>query len=131
MLRKIIQKMKSYTSLPHLADSSNTIKTWMDSNKLKMNSDDTEFILVGSQQQLRKGETSDININTDLIPRSRCIRHLGADLYELLTMIYRQCRTAMSNLQKLKLRMRSLTMEAAKVIALALDIVHLDNAYAS
>ena len=88
---------EEHTTIRQLADSTNTIKPWMNSNKLKMNSDKTEFVLIGSQQQLRKVEISDININTDL-------RHLGADLDELLTwkaMTNWKCGTAMSNLLKL------------------------------
>jgi hypothetical protein len=40
------------------------IKSWMDTNRLKMNTEKTEFILIGSQQQLCKSE---ININGDVI----------------------------------------------------------------
>ena len=39
------------------------IKTWMDMNRLRMNSDKTEFILFGSQKQLQKCITSELNVN--------------------------------------------------------------------
>ena len=79
------------------------IKDWMDLNRLRMNNDKTEFVLIGSRQQLNKAETSVFNINGELITRSKSIKYLGADLDEKLTfkdMINRKCRTAMGNLQK-------------------------------
>ena len=109
------------------------IKDWMDLNRLRMNNDKTEFILIGSRQQLNKAETSVLNINGELITRSKSIKYLGADLDEKLTfkdMINRKCRTAMGNLQKLKLIRKSLTIAAAKTIALGLVIAHLDDANA-
>ena len=116
-----------------LENSTIVIKEWMDQNRLKMNNDKTEFILIGSRQQLDKAQTSVVNINGEIVQKSRCIKYLGADLDERLTfkdMINRKCRTAMGNLQKLKLIRKSLTLEAAQTIALGLVISHLDYANA-
>ena len=43
-----------------------------------MNSDKTEFILIGSKQQLQKCHTKQININSENITRSETIKYLGA-----------------------------------------------------
>ena len=109
------------------------IKEWMDLNRLKMNNDKTEFILIGSRQQLSNTVTSEININGELIKKSRSIKYLGAHFDESLTfkeMLRNKCRTAMGNLQKLKKIRNSLTIEASKTIALGLVISHLDYANA-
>ena len=81
------------------------IKEWMDANRLKMNSDKTEFILIGSKQQLQKKSTSEIVIYGQTIERSKKIKYLGADLDQQLSlkeMITRKCKTAMGNVQMLK-----------------------------
>ena len=58
------------------------IKTWMDLNRLKMNTAKMEFIVInrvefivfGSKQQLKKVEVASINVNGDSIPRSEVIK---------------------------------------------------------
>ena len=42
----------------------------MDNNRLKMNTDKTEFVMIGGRQQLSKATTSDINVNGDIIQLS-------------------------------------------------------------
>ena len=93
----------------------------------------TEFILMGSRQQLCKSETTEVNINGEVIHRSRCIKYLGAYLDERLSlkdMINRKCRIAIANVQKLKRIRKCLSTGAAKTIALGLIISHLDYANA-
>ena len=53
------------------------VKNWMDQNRLKMNSDKTEFILIGSRQQLQKCHSKQININSENIAKSETIKYLG------------------------------------------------------
>ena len=53
------------------------VKNWMDHNRLKMNSDKTELILIGSKQQLQKSYTKQININNENIIMSETIKYLG------------------------------------------------------
>lgn len=116
-----------------LQDLAVVIKVWMDQNRLKMNNEKTEFILLGSRQQLCKTNTTEVTINDEIIRRSRCIKYLGAELDERLSMkdmINRKCRIAMGNLQKLRTIRKCLTMGAAKTIALGLVISHLDYANA-
>ena len=121
------------TVLQKLEELTISIKSWMNQNRLKMNTAKTEFIIIGSRQQLCKVETSQINVDSDIITKSRSIKYLGADLDERLnfkTFITRKCRVAMANLHKLKLIRKTLTQNAAKTIALGLVIAHLDYANA-
>ena len=80
-----------------------SIKTWMDVNRLKMNSLKIEFILFGSKGQLQKCTTNSINANGVEIKCSGCIRYLGALLDSQLNMaqhITAKCGTEMVNLFK-------------------------------
>ena len=61
------------TFIPNSLD----IKEWMDSIRLKLNSDKTKYIQFRSRQQINKIDTSPINANGDLIPMSYSIRYLG------------------------------------------------------
>ena len=120
-------------TIDSLTETAAVVKVWMDENRLKMNNSKTEFIMFGSRQQLAKTETSSLDVNGVLIPRSRSIKFLGADLDEILSfkgMINRKCRVAISNLQKLRLIRKCLTPEAAKIVAHGLVIAHLDYANA-
>ena len=92
-----------------------------------------EFIIFGLRQQLDRLVTMDINVNSAIVSNSSCIKYLGANLDErmsLKAMINRKCRVAMSNLQKLVLIRKSLTLDAATMVALGLVISHLDYANA-
>ena len=101
----------------------------MDTNKLKMNDDKTELITFGSRQQLSKTETLSLSANGKQILRSKSIKLLGADLDENLlfkTMVNRKCCVAFGNLQKSRIIRKSLTLEAAKKVAIGLVLSHLD-----
>ena len=46
-----------------------SIKDWMDSMCLKLNTDKTDFIIFSSKQQLRKLDKSPLDAKDDLIPK--------------------------------------------------------------
>ena len=101
----------------------------MKSNKLKMNTSKTEFIIFGSRKQLDRCSTKLININGDEIKLEHCIRYLGAFLDETLNFkehIKRKCRTAMINYLRIKSIRKYLTKEATEILVLSLVISHLD-----
>ena len=105
------------------------VKSWMDSNRLKMNDDKTEYIVFSSSRMLTHMECDSININGISIRRHECIRYLGAWLDQQLSLrkhIMLKCRTAMMNLQRLKLIRKYLTEETAKVLVLGIVLSHLE-----
>ena len=119
------------TAITQLEDSAVTIKSWMDANRLKMNSGKTEFILFGSKNNLAKCETTFINVNGDIDNRTSCIKYLGALLDEELKLrqhIIKKCQTAMCGLKRIRNVRDSLTKEAAEVLVLGCVISHLDYA---
>ena len=93
-------------SIGRLENSADDLKTWMDENRLRLNSDKTEFIMFGSKVQLLKCNTTSLSVNGSVIPKSDIIRQLGAWLDSNLNFkhhIVVKCRSAMLNLQCIKL----------------------------
>ena len=110
-----------------------SIKHWMDGNRLKMNSAKTDFILIGSRQQLAKCKTTSILVNDEIVLRSSIIKYLGALIDERLSfkqLINSKFRMAMWNIQKLKAIRNVLTDDACKTLISALVLLHLDYANA-
>ena len=62
-----------------------SIKHWMDRNRLKMNSAKTDFILIGSRQQLVKCKMTSISANDEIVQRSPIIKYLDALIDERLS----------------------------------------------
>ena len=60
------------------------IGIWMTQNILKLNNDKTEFILMGTQQQLSKLENISLHINSDTIKPTDHVRNLGFIMDSLL-----------------------------------------------
>ena len=56
-----------------LESTLNDIKGWMDSNRLKMNNKKTEFLMLGSCQQLQKCTSNSIQVCGESIERSKMI----------------------------------------------------------
>ena len=51
--------------------------TWMRTNLLKLNDKRTEFLIIGTKQQLSKVKTTSISVGKDEIPCSETARNLG------------------------------------------------------
>ena len=107
----------------------NDIKDWMDSNKLKMNTTKTEFIIFGSKKQLQKCTTETLKVNDYIVPVSNTIKYLGAWLDKHLsfkTHIKKKCQTTMMNLHRIKTIHHMLSQEACHQLMLGLVMSHLD-----
>ena len=118
-------------TIHQLQDCCMGVKNWMDHNRLKMNSDKTEFILIGSRQQLQKCHSKQININSENIAKSETIKYLGAWIDSNLSFkkhITERCKMAMWNLQKLKHIRKFLNQETCHTLVCGLVLTHLDYA---
>ena len=62
------------------------VKSWMDSNKLKLNNDKTELILFKNKYQIKDHVKTNININGTDIQISSKIKNLGVIFDEDLSM---------------------------------------------
>ena len=120
-------------TIHQLQDSCSKVKNWMDYNRLKMNSNKTEFILIGSKQQLQKCNTKQININNENITMSETIKYLGAWIDSNLSFrkhIMERCKNAMWNLHKLKHIRKFLDQDTCHTLVCGLVLAHLDYANA-
>ena len=99
----------------------NDIKDLMDSNRLKMNTTKTEFIMFGLKKQLQKCTTKTLKVNDDMVHVSHTIKYLGAWLdqhFSFKTCINKKCQTAMMNLQRIKTICHMLSQEACHQLML-------------
>ena len=53
------------------------IRVWMHTNLLKLNDEKTEFIMIGTRQQLARAGNVVIQIGDDMIHPTNVVRHLG------------------------------------------------------
>ena len=128
-----IKYMTAKYTIHQLQDCCSKVKNWMDYNRLKMNSDKTEFILIGSKQQLQKCNTKQININSENIIMSETIKYLGTWIDSNLSFrkhITERCKNAMWNLHKLKHIRKFLDQDTCHTLVCRLVLAHLDYAKA-
>ncbi len=59
-------------------DCLSDVKQWMLANKLKMNDAKTEFIIIGSRQQLDKVDFNSIKVGNAVVKAVDSVRDLGA-----------------------------------------------------
>ena len=98
---------------------------------LKLNPDNTEFIMFGYRNQLVKCTTSYVTISDSTIPKSPSVKYLGVTLDENLNLkehILSKCRKAMANFVRICNIWEYLTKDACTTLVLALCISHLDYA---
>ena len=77
----------------------------MNENRLKMNAQKTELMFLGSKLQLKKCETTDINIIDDKVKRTKVIKYLGSWLDENLGFVKHatmKCKAAMLNIHRIR-----------------------------
>jgi hypothetical protein len=126
---KANDREREYQVIHELETSLSTIKDWMDSNRLQMNTAKTELILFGSKTQLQKCTSKHMNVSGDTLERSSEIKYLGVTLDQNLTLkrhIALKCQKASYNLHNIRLIRNSLNKEACKQVVHGLVLSHLD-----
>ena len=107
------------TAALSLAECIESVERWMRSNRLKLNSDKTQFMWLGSRQQLAKIETQSIHIGDHRIKFSTSAKNLGVTFDPELGMdlhVNNITRSCFYQLRQLRSIRRSLTMEASKTL---------------
>ena len=125
------EQTEEHNAINQLELCAQNIKEWMDKNRLKMNSSKTEYILFGSAYHLGQCTTNGLNVNGESVTLSNEIKYLGVHLDNKLTLKHQislKCRTAMWNIQRVKLIRDVLTQSACETLLLGLVISHLDYA---
>ena len=96
-------------------------KNWMESVRLKLNSDKTEFIYFGTTHQLKKCHIDSIDVNGNLITILESVQYVGAFLDQLLNFkahMKQKCRTAMSHLMWIRNICKFLTKDTCAMFIL-------------
>ena len=109
------------------------VKVWMDHNRLRMNGEKTEFINIWLKTTTQKCVTNNINVTGEVVDKTDCIKYLGVWLDATLLLkhhITQKCRTAMWNLQRLKVICPFLTTEACHTVVRGTVCSHLGYANA-
>ena len=107
----------------------NQLDRWMSSNRLKLNSDKTQLIWLGSRQQLLKVNPDSILLGASTVRFQSSVVDLGVVLDSNLSMrdhVSRLCRTSYYQLRQLRVIRRSLTTRACTQLVLALVNSRLD-----
>ncbi len=105
------------------------VKSWMLSFKLKMNDSKTEFLVIGSRQQLAKISCSSIKVGDSTVTAVDSVRDLGAYLDKNMSMqthIETKCRTAFKQLYNLRCIRKYLTREATETLVHSFIFSHID-----
>ena len=106
-----------------------SIKEWMDSMCLKLNSEKTEYIMFGSCQQLTKVNLEPLHAGPDLTEFSNKVKYLVSPLDNTLSFdlhVSSKVQKAMANFIKIKFICKHITWEACTTLLLMLCMSHLD-----
>ena len=105
------------------------IRTWMRSNKLKLNDEKTEIVIV-QPKHLKQENLPDIKIGDSLITPSCHARNIGIIFDDTLSMdkqITATCQAANFQIHRIGRMRKYLTFEAAKTVVHAYVTSRLDN----
>ena len=105
------------------------VKKWMIKNKLKMNDSKTEFLLIGTPQQLAKVNFDSISVNGIDVKAVEDVRNLGAYFDCNMSMekhIDMKCKAAFSHLYSIRKIRKYLTEEATKTLVQGFIFSHID-----
>ena len=105
------------------------IDGWMRSNRLKMNTDKTQLIWIGTRQQLSKVDINEIELQLDTVSFSTSVSDLGVILDNQLKMtdhVAALCRSCFFQLRQIRSIRRSLTSDARKTLVNAFVMSRLD-----
>lgn len=109
------------------------IKRWMTLNKLKLNEDKTEFLIISTPQQKHKISTHSIDVCDTLVNAVPSARNLGAVFDSSLTMevhVTSLCQGAYCRLRSINSIRNSLSQQATEILVHAFVSSRLDNSNA-
>ena len=105
------------------------VRAWLISHKLKFNDTKTEFIIIGTRQQLAKVEIPSVKVGTADIAPLTSIRNLGAWFDDKMSMndhINKTCRKAFRGLYNIRQIRKFLSTDTTKILVHAFVTSHLD-----
>ena len=105
------------------------VRAWLISHKLKFNDTKTEFIIIGTRQQLAKVEIPSVKVGTADIAALTSIRNLGAWFDDKMSMndhINKTCSKAFRGLYNIRQIRKFLSTDTTKILVHAFVTSHLD-----
>ena len=105
------------------------IKRWMASNRLKLNPDKTQFIWMGTWQQLAKVDSTSVALGSTTLECQSTVNNLGVTIDSQLTMkdhVRRTCIACFYQLRQLRVVRRSLSSDACASLVHAFISSRLD-----
>jgi len=105
------------------------IDSWMSSNRLRLNSDKTQFTWIGTTQQLKKLDIPSINLGSNTVQFQQSVNNLGVTVDENLTMrdhVKKICRSSFYQLRQLRVVRKSLSTKACEALVHAFVSSRLD-----
>lgn len=117
------KKLKINEALHRVSQCSTAIKTWMNENKLKLNEEKTEAMLVGTKARILAENSKSLDICGSEIQFSSNVKNLGVYLDPCLTMenqVNNICRYSYFHLRGIGNIRHLITTEAAKILVQSL-----------
>ena len=112
-----------------LQDCITDIRSWMIADRLKLNDDKTEFMIIGTRAQLDKVNVSEIVVSQAKVPAVTIVRNLGTWLDTNLTIsahINETCQAAIYHLYNIKRISRYLSYDDRKSIVQVVIMSRID-----
>ena len=107
----------------------NDVKQWMVCQKLKMNDAKTEFLIIGSQQQLKKVHFNSIKVGAIEVNAVESVRNLGAYFDSTMSMdrhIDAKCSASFRQLYNLRKIRKFLSRDSCEIVIHSFVFSHLD-----
>ena len=108
-------KIQEHKIKTNVEEAFTQLKHWMDTMHLKLNPDKTEYILIGSQQQLKKTSPEPLDAHGNPIAVSDAVTYLGGCLDQHLNFkkhIKEKTNKAMANIIKIHAICNYLTVQS-------------------
>ena len=105
------------------------IEAWMGANRLKLNTEKTQVIWIGTRQQLSKIDITELRLGSATVPVSNSVSDLGVMVDSQLTMadhVATTCRSCFFQLRQLRSIRLALTIDATKTLVNAFISSRLD-----
>jgi len=103
--------------LHHIEQCVGDIKGWMTNNKLKLNEDKTELLIIGTPKQLQKVSFSSVNVGSTAVHKTSKARNLGVIFDENLNLgshVSNICKRSYLHLRNLSAIRKFLDLDSAK-----------------
>ena len=121
--------MVSNTMLLNIHNCIRAVRAWMIQDKMKLNDDKTEFLIIGASQQLKNVRTDTLFVGDAIISPVLSARNLGAYFDSNMTLvpfINNACQSAFSQLYNIRRIRKYLSTDTSKTLVHAMITSRID-----